>query len=71
MADQELQQETFTADDLVTFQDAVIELAGEFSHLPLLGIVGALHGAAHLLTAISFESDEEEEQGEGEEGDGD
>lgn len=63
------EEELFSGDELYDFQNAVIELAAEYNHLPVIGIVGALHTAAHVITAASFASDEEEDdEGEDEEG---
>lgn len=55
--------------DLLDFQQAVLELAGDFAHLPIIGIVGALHTAAHVLTSTAFDL-EDEELGEDEEPEG-
>lgn len=59
--------------DLIDFQQAILDLCAENSDLPLIGMIGALHTAAHVLTTTAFDlSDDElgeDEDGEGE-GDG-
>lgn len=54
--------------DLVDFHRAIIELAGDYAHLPVIGIVGALHTAAHYLTTAAFDpTDEDEDEDDGDE----
>ena len=63
-------------DALLDFQQDVIDLCADHADLPILGIIGALHGAAHVLTSAAFDPSDDElgeefdEEGEGDETDG-
>jgi len=51
--------------DLLDFQQAILDLCAENADLPLIGLIGALHTAAHVLTSTAFDvSDDELDEGE-------
>lgn len=65
-------EETLVSEgDLLDFQQAILELASEFDHLPVIGIVGALHTAAHVLTTAAFDPSDDELGEDDEEGEDD
>ena len=47
--------------DLLDFQQAILDLCAENADLPIIGLIGALHTAAHVLTTTAFELDDEED----------
>lgn len=56
--------------DLIDFQQAILDLCAENSDLPLIGMIGALHTAAHVLTTTAFDLSDDE-LGEDDDGEGD
>lgn len=78
MADPTDLQENLDADedticsqgDLLDFQQAILDLCAENADLPLIGMIGALHTAANVLTSNIFDlsGDELEEEDEAEDG---
>ena len=50
--------------DLLDFQQAILDLCAENADLPIIGMIGALHTAAHLLTVTAFGPDDEPEEDE-------
>lgn len=41
--------------DLLDFQQAILDLCAENTDLPIIGLIGALHTAAHVLTTTAFD----------------
>lgn len=52
--------ETYDPNDILAFQESVLELTGEYEHVPIIALIGALHTSAYILTSAAFEPSDEE-----------
>lgn len=56
--------ELYNPDDILAFQESVLELTAEYDHVPIISLIGALHTAAHILTSAAFDPVEDEGDGQ-------